>query len=72
MLATAIGPSIEKSVQSVFQKLNSTSQEQAKEIIELKKSLEEAEETKTDLQKQIWCLEETVDDLEQVDGTTFS
>lgn len=52
-------------VQSVFQKLNSTIQEQAKEITDLKKSLEKAEETKTDLQKQIWCLEESVDDLEQ-------
>lgn len=65
VLATAIAPSIEMAVQSVFQKLNSTIQEQAKEITELKKSLEKAEETKRDLQKQIWCLEETVDDLEQ-------
>lgn len=65
VLATAIAPSIEMAVQSVFQKLNSTIQEQAKEITDLKKSLEKAEETKTDLQKQIWCLEESVYDLEQ-------
>lgn len=65
VLATAIAPSIEMAVQSVFQKLNSTIQEQAKEITDLKKSLEKAEETKTNLQKQIWCLEESVDDLEQ-------
>lgn len=48
-----------------FQKLKSTIRKQAKEITELNELLEEAEETNTDFQNHIWCLEKTLDDLEQ-------
>lgn len=65
ILADAIAPSIEKIMQSVFQKLNSTIQNQADEIAELKKVLGDAKASNAELQKQIhvWGLEETVDVL---------
>lgn len=73
ILADAIAPSIEKTMQSVFQKLNSTIQNQADEIAELKKVLGDAKASNAELQKQIhvWGLEETVDVLNStVEETT--
>lgn len=65
MLASAITPSIERAVQTVFQQLTDTIKSQSDEIQKLKKQLCDATESNADLQNQIWELEESVDDLEQ-------
>jgi small-conductance mechanosensitive channel len=64
-LANVVLPSIESPVQSVFLQLTETIQKQAEEVARLTKVLDEAEKCNADLQKEIWGLEEALDDLEQ-------
>ena len=65
ILTNAISPTLQSAIQSAFQNLTDTIENQSKQISTLSQKLKAAEESNQDLQKQIWYLEETVDDLEQ-------
>ena len=64
VLTNAITPTLHSVIQTAFQNLADTIENQSKQISAWFQKVKAAEVSNQDLQKQIWYLEETVDDLE--------